>query len=166
MKTIQSNWYTACTLPNYEKKVNAELLKRGYESYLPVQTVHRRWSDRIKKLEVPLFPHYIFIKTTANGRRESAGITGLLKFITFEGKPAIISEDEIRAIQQLERHDPEVESELVEGSKVRIIRGPLAGLRGILFFKKRKNRFAVIIEGIQQTLAIEVNCSYLIEESN
>jgi transcription antitermination factor NusG len=156
-------WYTAYTLPKFEKKVSAELSKRNIEAYLPLQKVVRQWSDRVKKIEVPLFPNYIFIKTTELNRREAISVRGICKFVSFDGRPAVIADEDISAIKKLSNENPEVEANLIEGSNVRIMRGPLAGLTGVLYSKKGKNRFGLRIETIKQTLSLEVPVSFLEE---
>jgi transcription antitermination factor NusG len=86
---------------------------------------------------------------------------GILRFVSFDGKPAIIGDHDIEAIRKLESKNPEVERNLVEGSNVRIIRGPLAGFVGKLFSKKGRVRFAVRVETIGQSLSLEVPAAYL-----
>lgn len=160
---MQAHWYAAYTIPRYEKRVQDELLRKGLEVYLPVQKVFRQWSDRIKKIEVPLFPSYIFIHGSEIDREHAIRTKGIMKFVSFEGKPARVSERDIDTIRKLENEEVEVEHHLVEGSKVRIIRGPLAGFEGILFSKKGKCRFGVRIDTIRQSLSLEVPVSCLEE---
>ncbi len=163
MVTIQTGWYTAYTLPNFEKKVHSELHKRNIEAYLPLQLVFRQWSDRVKKMEVPLFKNYIFIKSSSSTRRDLFDIKGILKFIGCEGQPTVISDDDIIKIKKLENENLEVEPNLVEGTRVRIIRGPLAGMEGKLYSKKGKYRFGIHINTIKQSLSLEVPAMYLEE---
>lgn len=161
MNSIVTGWYTVYTLPKFEKKINAELGKRNIEAYVPLQKVFRKWSDRIKLMEVPLFPNYVFIKAAAAERLRTVDVRGICNFVSFDGRPACISDDDILTIRRLESQTLEVESKLVSGDPVRIIRGPLAGLRGVLFSKKGKERVGVRIETIKETLSLEVPCAYL-----
>lgn len=163
MTTLPVQWYAAYTFPKFEKKVHIELVRRNVEAYLPLQKVSRQWSDRIKKLEVPLFPNYVFIKTSDFERRELVTIHGLSYFVSFECRPATISDEDIATIKKLESESLEVESTLVEGTLVKVIRGPLAGLRGRLYVRKGKCRFGVRIDTINQSLSVEIPAAYLEE---
>jgi transcription antitermination factor NusG len=163
MTTLQSFWYAAYTIPRYEKKVHEELIRKQVEVYLPVQKVYRQWTDRVKKTEVPLFPSYIFIKGSESDRQNTLHTKGVLKFVSFDGRPAKVSDRDINSIKRLENEEVEVEQGLIEGSKVRIIRGPLAGFEGTLFSKRGKYRFGVHINTIQQSLSLEVPISFLEE---
>jgi transcription antitermination factor NusG len=159
----ESYWYVAHTIPRYEKKVYNELVKKQVEVYLPVQKVYRQWSDRVKKIEVPLFPSYVFIKGSEPNRQSTLRTKGVLTFVSFDGKPAQVCDRDINIIKNLENEALEVEQGLVEGSLVRIIRGPLAGFEGILFSKKGKHRFGVRIDTINHSLSLEVPISILDE---
>lgn len=156
-----ANWYAAYTIPRFEKKVRDELVKKHIEVYLPVQQVYRQWSDRVKKTEIPLFPSYIFIKGTEIDRQNALRTKGILKFVSFGGKPAQVGDRDINSIRKLENLELEVEHDLVTGDTVRIIRGPLAGIQGTLFSKKGKHRFSVRIDAIRQSLSLEVPITYM-----
>ncbi len=163
MNNLQLNWYAAYTIPKFEKKVHAELVKRHIEAYLPLQIVFRQWSDRIKKIEAPLFPNYIFIKTSDFHRHNAISAKGILRYVSFDGKPAKISDRDIDTMKKLENENPEVEPKLIEGTMVRIIRGPLAGFEGRLFSKRGKCRFGICIDAIKQSLSLEVPAAYIEE---
>src|SRR5690606_28796677 len=135
--------------------------KKNVEVYLPVQKVYRQWSDRVKKTEIPLFPSYIFIKGAENDRQQALRTRGVLKFVSFDGKPARVCDRDIDFIKKLENLDLEVEHDLVVGNSVRIIRGRLAGFEERLFSKKGRHRFAVRIETIGQSLSLEVPITYM-----
>ena len=163
MIPLPLQWYAAYTFGKFEKKIYTELLKRNVEAYLPLQKVFRQWSDRVKRIEAPLFPNYIFIKTTDFERRDLTFIHGISNFVSFENRPAKISDDDIAAIKKLESENIEVESNLVEGTLVKVIRGPLAGLQGRLYSRKGKFRFGVRIDAIKQSLSVEIPAAYLEE---
>jgi transcription antitermination factor NusG len=163
MTTPESYWYVAHTVPRYEKKVHDELVKKQVEVYLPVQKVYRQWSDRVKKIDVPLFPSYVFIKGSESDKQSTLRTKGVLRFVSFGGKPAQVCDRDINAIKKLENEVLEVEQGLVEGSLVRIIRGPLAGFEGVLFSKKGKYRFGVRIDTIKHSLSLEVPITILEE---
>lgn len=153
---IKSNWYVIYTIPNLEKKIHCELQKKNIRAYLPLQRVIRQWSDRRKELHVPMFPSYVFINTTDKDRSDLYGINGVLKFITFNGKPAVVSDDEISNIMRFESTAFDVEPNLVQGDNVIIVNGPFTGLQGKLFSKRGKQRFGIRLRSINQSLSLEV----------
>jgi len=155
---LKSHWYIVYTFPNLEKKIYNELTKKKIKAYLPLQNVIRQWSDRKKEIKVPMFPNYVFINSTERERFNLLKIAGVLKFITFEGKPAMVSEDEISNIMKFETMVFEIESDLVSGDEVIIVDGPFTGLQGKLFYKRGKERLGVHLSSINQSLSIEV-CS-------
>jgi len=161
MTPSMEGWYAAYTMPKFEKRIYGELIKRNVEAYLPVQQVFRQWSDRVKKIELPLFPNYIFVRNQQCNASRAIQTRGILRFVSFDGRPATISEENIAIIKKLESEELEVEPNLVEGAAVRIIRGPLAGFQGKLFSKKGRSRFGVHIDSIGQSLSLEVPAQYL-----
>ena len=88
-------WYAIYTRPRWEKKVNSLLLEKGIESYCPLNKVRRKWSDRIKVVEEPLFKSYVFVKIGDEHRTEVRMTTGVVNFVYWNGKPAVIREKEI-----------------------------------------------------------------------
>ncbi|ETZ22031.1 UpxY family transcription antiterminator [Pedobacter sp. V48] len=158
---LKNNWYIVYTFPNLEKKIYNELTRKKIKAYLPLQNVIRQWSDRKKEIKVPMFPNYVFINSTERERFRLLKIGGVLKFITFEGKPAMVSEDEISNIMKFETMVFEIESNLVSGDEVMIVDGPFTGLQGKLFFKRGKQRLGVHLSSINQSLSIEVCSSSL-----
>lgn len=156
MMTSKVNWHAVYTYPNQEKKIYTTLVNKNIESYLPLQRVIRRWSDRTKVLQVPLFPNYLFVHINNSERGKVLGISGVTRILSFEGRPAIIPDTDIQTIRQLENTDLEVESVLVNGDRVQIIQGPFAGLVGTLFEKQGKKRFGVQLTGLKQSLSLEI----------
>lgn len=124
-----------------------------------MQRVIREWSDRKKEIQTPLFPNYIFINTTEKERFSFFNINGILKFISFEGRPAVISDDEIVNIRRFEDAIFEVEPHLIQGDDVMIVQGPFTGLCGTLFSKKGKSRFGIRLSAINQSLSLEIDIS-------
>lgn len=158
---VKTNWYVIYTFPNLEKKIHKELEKKSIIAYLPMQRVIRQWSDRKKQLFIPMFPNYVFINTTEKDRGELYNINGVLKFIAFGGKPAVISNQEILDIKLIENTAFEVEPNLIQGDDVMIMEGPFSGLQGKLFSKRGKKRFGIQLKSINQSLSLEINTSCL-----
>jgi transcription elongation factor/antiterminator RfaH len=153
-------WYALYTRPRHEKQVFEDLTRRKIEAFLPTYKVRRRWSDRYKIVEEPLFKNYLFVRVDYD--RASYDILrpyGAVSFVTFEGVPAQIPGDEIESIRRL------VESELPYnphpylkvGRKVRVRSGPLAGCEGILTRKRGLARLVLNINLLQQSVVAEVD---------
>jgi transcription antitermination factor NusG len=93
-------WYAVYTKPRWEKKVNRMFLERQIESYCPLHRVHRKWSDRIKIVEEPLFKSYVFVCITEAEKTAVRMINGVVNFVYWLGKPAIIKGREIEIIRR------------------------------------------------------------------
>jgi transcription antitermination factor NusG len=93
------NWYVVYTKPKWEKKVAEKLNQIGIECYCPVITQIKQWSDRKKKVEVPLFNSYIFVHLIEKDRNSVFQIAGVVRYLYWLGKPAIVRDEEIEGIK-------------------------------------------------------------------
>jgi len=93
-------WYAIYTRPRWEKKVNLLLVEKGVESYCPLNKVKRKWSDRLKTVEEPLFKSYVFVKVDDGQKAVVRMTTGVINFVYWNKKPAIIKEKEIQIIKR------------------------------------------------------------------
>lgn len=145
-------------MPNYEKKVYAELVKRKVTAYLPLQTAVRQWSDRSKSIQMALFPNYIFVQPTQENIWPTLGITGIIRYISFEGKLARVKDAEIRIVQQLLSSGYKIANEeaMAEGDEVKIIDGPLTGLTGIISSRQNQKKIYVQINAINKIISAEI----------
>ncbi len=158
-----NNWYVLYTLPNYERKVYTTLRKRMITAFLPLQKDVRQWSDRKKIIEIPLFPNYIFLQTKAKDRFSALEIHGVKRYVSFDGHPVIVPEQDIEIIQRASSADNvKIGQTLVKGDKVTITEGPFIGMTGI-FFEKKSSRFGINIQSINMTLFIDINSSFVKE---
>ena len=129
------NWYAVYTRPRWEKKVAEYLLEKGIEHYCPLNKVTRQWSDRKKVVMEPVFKGYVFVKPIEEKKWDVRKIPGILNYVYWLGKPAIIKEEEIVTIKKFlnEFHDVVVEKrELVVNSTVRITQGVLMNYEGMV----------------------------------
>ncbi|MDW8849288.1 UpxY family transcription antiterminator [Flavobacterium sp. MMLR14_040] len=94
------NWYVIYTKPKWEKKVAEKLNEIGIESYCPVITQIKQWSDRKKKVEVPLFNSYVFVQLLESERNSVFQVSGVVRYLFWLGKPAIVREEEINIIKK------------------------------------------------------------------
>lgn len=124
------NWYVLYTTPRAEKRVAQRLAKAGIETFLPLHLSPRRWSDRIKYVEVPLFSSYIFVHTDDSILRTLIKIQGVSRIVFYEGKPAIIRPKEIAAIQSFLEKAQKKEISFTINDEVLIACGPLKDISG------------------------------------
>lgn len=93
------NWYVVYTKPKWEKKVADKLKQLGIECYCPLITQVKQWSDRKKKIEVPLFNSYVFVQLPDSERNSVFQVSGVVRYLFWLGKPAIVKEHEIENIK-------------------------------------------------------------------
>ena len=132
---VIKNWYAVYTKPRWEKKVAALLLERGIENYCPINKVTRQWSDRKKVVLEPVFKGYVFVNLEDAKKWEVKKVDGILNFVYWLGKPAVIRDEEIDVIRKFlnEFDDVQVEQKgLVVNSEVRIKQGVLMNYNGIV----------------------------------
>jgi len=155
-------WFAIYTKPRAEKKVKEQLEKYNYEHYLPLQTQIRQWKDRKKKVEVPLFNSYLFVKVTSKEYYEiPKNITGIVKYVTIGGQKISIKEHEIDLIKKLIEFSPEEIETLNENleinQSVEIKTGKLKGLTGKLIQFDGKNKIAIRINSVGTNLLVQIN---------
>lgn len=117
------------------------LKEKGFESYCPLNKVKRKWSDRIKTIEEPLFKSYVFVRVDESSRTTVRMTNGVINFVYWDGKPAVIKEKEIITIKRFldEHENVEVQSMNVElNQRVKVIGGPLMDREGSVIDIKRK----------------------------
>jgi transcription antitermination factor NusG len=159
-----NGWYVIYTRPKYEKKVQEELVSKEYISYLPLIKKTSIWSDRRKIIEVPLFPSYIFVYL--NDIRiyyKLLQIKGVVNFIKFENKFAIVKDTEIETIKLLitKSSGVELKPEIKTGDKKRITSGIFSGYECEVSSYNGKNKVYVKIGSLQQTIVAEMDIIYL-----
>ncbi|MTH17495.1 UpxY family transcription antiterminator [Flavobacterium sp. LC2016-01] len=93
------NWYVVYTKPKWEKKVAEKLTQIGVECYCPLITQVKQWSDRKKKVEVPLFNSYVFVQLSEIDRNSVFNVPGVVRYLFWLGKPAIVRDEEINIIK-------------------------------------------------------------------
>jgi transcription antitermination factor NusG len=126
-------WLAVYTRPRWEKKVNLLFAQKGLESYCPLNKVRRKWSDRMKTVEEPLFKSYVFVKVSEDDRASVRMTNGAINFVYWNGKPAVIKEREITAIKRFLDEYDNVEArpaELKVNQRVRITNGTLMDHEG------------------------------------
>lgn len=161
---LNPSWYVVYTYPQAEKQVRNKVNELGYETFLPMQKEVRQWSDRKKEIETPLFPNYVFVKTSSQERFNLMKVRGLVNFISFGGSPVSIPEEEIESIKKVLCGNPVVSSTADNyhiGDRVTITKGQFAGTEGILVRENGKSRFVVQLQALKQSVSIDISKDYL-----
>ena len=157
-KPQKAVWMAIYTKPRSEKKTAARLEKNGIHVYCPTYTTLRQWSDRKKKVELPVFSSYIFVKVTEGERYSVLQDPAVLNFVFWLGKPAIIRDEEIDRLRKfLEGIPLEDEVEVVDwkpGDKIRIHRGPFEGWEGNVE-KANDEQLFVVMESIGAVVKVK-----------
>jgi transcription antitermination factor NusG len=152
-------WFAAYTCARHEKKVAHQLEERGIECFLPVYHSVRRWKDRRKQLDMVLFPSYVFVKLAMKDRLRVLQLPGVVRFVTFNGEPAILPAGDIEALRNgmTQQLQPEHHPYLIAGRRVKVVHGPLAGAEGFLSRWKNSSRLVISIDAIMRSISVEID---------
>ena len=156
---VEPRWYAAYTSANHEKRVAVQLEQRSVEHFLPLYESLRRWKDRRMKLQLPLFPGYVFVRLALPERLKVLQVPGVARLVGFNGQPAVLPDREIQALRTSLAVQVRAEPHpyLTVGRRVRIERGPLAGVEGILIRKKNALRVVLSLDLIMRSASVEVD---------
>lgn len=152
-------WFAVMVRPGQEKFASRALSNRGYEEFLPLYRERRRWSDRIKEIELALFPGYLFCRFDPQYRLPILTAPGVYGIISFSGIPHPIDDAEVSRVKALVRDgkNPKPWPYLKVGERVLIGAGPLAGIEGILVHVKNEYRLVASVTLLQRSLSVEVD---------
>jgi transcription antitermination factor NusG len=155
-------WFAIRVRSRYETRVAADLKLKGYDEFLPMYDCVRRWADRAKTVEQPLFPGYLFCRFRVRERLPILKTTNVITIAGSGKTPIAVGDDEIDALKSVIRSGlPAMPWEHVTvGSKVYIERGPLAGLEGIALNVEKKFRLIVSVPLLQRAVAVEIDRSW------
>jgi transcription antitermination factor NusG len=161
MPGSRKNWFVLYTKPRWEKKVYTLLTDNNIEAYCPLNKVRRKWSDRVKWVEEPLFKSYVFVRIGAEEETKVRMVNGVVNFVYWLGRPAIVKSKEIEIIRKFLNDYEEVWAEptdLQQDARVIIRRGAFmdkeARVVGVV-----KNKVKVVIESIGYSLVAVVSRS-------
>lgn len=161
---MTSAWWAIYTRHQHEKTVEEILRAKGFEVFLPLYESVRRWKDRRKLLALPLFPCYVFVRGGLDRRLQVVTTPGVHMVLTRGEKVAMIPDGEIEAIRRTVEGPFRVEPHpfLRCGERVRVIRGSLEGVEGVLVRKKNLYRLVLSVEMLAQSVAVEIDASDVI----
>jgi transcription antitermination factor NusG len=153
-----SRWFAVRVKSQHERTVATAIRGKGLTDFLPVYESRRRWSDRVKSVEMPLFPGYVFCHIDPAVRLPILTIPGVMHFVGIGKAPVPIEDGEIQAIQKAERSGLRVEPSayLNVGQRVRLEEGPLEGMEGILLEVRNHCRIVVSLTLLQRSISVEI----------
>lgn len=157
-------WYAAYTHSRAEKKVAEELSEAGIEHYLPLVLTIRQWSDRKKKVRVPLIRSYVFVHITRKEHMSVLLTPGVVKILHFCGKPVPIPDWQIRNLKILLGTEVPISTELQDfkkGKDVHITEGALKGLRGKILEVKGIHKLVISITALNYNLTIDIDPAFV-----
>jgi transcription antitermination factor NusG len=161
----EKKWYALYTKPRWEKKIDLRLVKKGIESWCPLQKIEKQWSDRKKIIEEPLFKSYIFVRIDPTEKTDVLMTDGVLNFVHYLRKPAIIKDSEVETIKRyLSEKDAKISVISEEGyeKETRIIvnHGVFMGNEGTVL-RGGKKKVYVRLESLGQIMVVEFPAEFL-----
>jgi transcription antitermination factor NusG len=157
------SWYALHVRSNFERIVHRTLQSKGYELFLPLYRSQRRWSDRIKQIDVPLFPGYVFCRLDPRDRLQVLMAPGVLQIVGQGRIPTALAEEEVVAVQTaLQSNLPCLPwPSLAPGQHVLVESGPLMGVQGILLETRYPSRLVISIQMLQRAVAVEIDANWV-----
>lgn len=155
---VENQWYALYTIAHHEKRVAQQLEERQLECFLPLYRSVRRWSDRRKEVQLPLFPGYLFVYTDLAERSRILRVASVVHFVCCNGQPTPVPAVEIENLRSALSGNARVQPHpyLKAGRRVRVHSGPMAGLEGILTARRGRLRVVLAIDPIMRSVAVEV----------
>ncbi|MCF7803264.1 MAG: UpxY family transcription antiterminator [Candidatus Marinimicrobia bacterium] len=157
-------WFAVYCKSRHEKKVAEQLEEKGIDHYLPLRTEVRQWSDRKKKVEIPLFRGYIFVHIPKHLQVPVLETYGAVTFVKFAGKLVPIRDEQIEAVRRIEEYGADLQPESGDfelEDRVRVLEGSCKGLEGRLIHKKKGDRFVVVIDSLKLGASVVINKEWL-----
>ena len=160
---MDKQWIVVRSKPRSEKVAHNELVKKNIESYLPLLKERRKWSDRKKWVEFPLFSSYLFARIDIKDSIFVLQTQGVNTIVKFGKQIAIVQNSVIEAIRLAMEGGYQLEpvEYFVEGNQVEVIAGPMKGVKGIVAKLKGQNRLIIKIDAIQQALSIQIESNFI-----
>ncbi len=154
-------WFAVHTASRHEKQTSLHLASRGIEHLLPLYEEVHRWVDRQMRVQLPLFPGYLFVHINLLQKMDVLRVPGVARLVGFQGGPMPVSDLEIEAIRRgvtsgisLSPHPY-----LKTGCRVRVRSGPMTGLQGILIRCRNTDRLVISVDLIMKSVALEIDAA-------
>lgn len=166
LPSCDSSWFALTVGPSHERRAERCLQNQGFEAYLPVYRVRRQWSDRVKNLDTPLFPGYVFCRFAYEDRLRVLSSPGVRSVVTTGKDPAPVAEDELSAVRSLLASGRPLLPwpYLRIGQRVTIRDGRFALLRGVIVRAKDSWRVVISVDALNCSVSIEVDADQVAPE--
>lgn len=157
------HWIAIYTKPRHEKTTALALEEKGYTTYLPLVKERRKWSDRKKWVEFPLFKSYLFVQCELKEGLFILQTQGVVKLVKFGGEIAIVDPPVIDALRLMIEggYNPEPIDYFIEGDKVEVKEGPMKGVEGEVVRLDKEDRLLVRVDAIQHSVSVSIHRGYL-----
>ena len=154
-------WYAVYTKHQHEKSATSLLARKGFEVLLPLYRAVHRWKDRNQPVELPLFPCYVFLRSSMERKLEILQTPGVFWLVGSGGHASAVPDSDIDSIRKIIRDPTKIEPHpyLKSGDRVRVLAGPMIGLEGMLTRVKNRWRLVVAVELLQKAVAVEVDAA-------
>lgn len=154
-------WHAVSVKHQHERTIAAALDQKGFEAFSPMYRARRQWSDRTKEIELPLFAGYVFCRFPYGDKARVLNTPAVARVVEFGGKPAAIPEAEIAAIRAVIASNQPLRPwpHLKPGDLVRVERGPLRGVEGILLREKDAVELVVTVELLRRSVAVQIDAA-------
>jgi len=159
-------WYAVYCKSRHEKKVVDQLYEKQINHYLPVKEEMRQWSDRKKKVELPLFRGYLFVNIPKRLKIPVLETYGIVTFVTFANKLSPIPDEQIQAVKTIESYGADLQQENIDfelEDRVQVTGGTCRGLTGHLVHRKNRDRFVVVIDTLKMGASVVID-KHLLEK--
>lgn len=158
-QVINKEWYALYTVVRHEKTVNSALAQKDIETFLPFREITSQWKDRRKRIQLPLFPGYLFVNMLLQEMWTVLNTRGVVKILGVNGSPIPVPVEQICTIKRL------LESNLKydhypyfsQGKEVVVVNGPLQGIRGRILERRGNYRLILSVDIIQRSVSVEVD---------
>jgi len=163
VRVQQWPWFAILVRTGRERTANLLLENAGYECFLPVSKCARRWSDRTKVIELPLFPGYLFCRMNPHNRLTVLMTPGVMQIVGVGKTPIPVEEEEIEAIQRVQKSGLSAMPwpYMQIGNVAQILEGPLSGLTGIVVKIKSGVKLVLSVSLLQRSVAVEVERNWV-----
>jgi transcription antitermination factor NusG len=156
------HWYACYTRARHEKRVDEQLVRRGFTTYVPLLAQERQWSDRRKIVELPLFPGYVFGRFTLAEIHDVLTVPGLATVIRHNGVPSPIPDGDLENVRRFvtalsETGQVPKPQPLEAGQAVRVMHGPFEGIEGVVVERRGRRRVLVGLRTIGQGMEIDID---------
>jgi transcriptional antiterminator NusG len=152
-------WFAIRVRSRFDKAVSEGLRSRNYESFAALYRVKRRWANRNREVEMPLFPGYVFSSFDPNNRLPILMCPGVVHLVGFGDGPTPVDENELEAVRAALRSRLTVEpcDFIAAGQRVRVEDGSLAGVEGLVLRVKSRLRLVISVTLLQRSVVVELD---------